>query len=296
MRVVCGMSERRRIGDFMTPLPHVIGVTHALRTAVRTMQHLGVRHLPVTDPDGRLVGVLSHREATNALERGADPERTTVEAVMTPEPFAVAPDAPLSSVARQMASERVGSAIVVDDGKVVGVLTTTDALGILADLLTGYLGPREDDLKPSEVRERIRGEHQVLKELLRKVEGLASRTLEGDEDAAAELGYASRRTYQLLLRHVDLEDRLLVPALREGGARGRRLADRLEEEHGKQRAELREALSALDARAEGNPAPLAQRMLGLVEAVRNDIAHEEKDVLNEQLLRDDPMLADLFTG
>jgi CBS domain-containing protein len=54
---------------------------------------------------------------------------------MTPEPYSVTPDAPLWEVAKHMAREKFGCAVITDDGgAVVGLFTTTDALHVLADL------------------------------------------------------------------------------------------------------------------------------------------------------------------
>jgi acetoin utilization protein AcuB len=53
---------------------------------------------------------------------------------MAGEPYTVAPDAPLEEVATRMADRKLGSALVVDRGSVVGLFTTVDALRALAVL------------------------------------------------------------------------------------------------------------------------------------------------------------------
>ncbi len=50
-------------------------------------------------------------------------------------PYTVSPDAPLRDVARTMAEQKFGSAVVVDGDEVTGVFTTTDALRALAAVL-----------------------------------------------------------------------------------------------------------------------------------------------------------------
>jgi acetoin utilization protein AcuB len=101
------------------------------------MEDYGVRHLPVMD-HGELVGMLSDRDM-NLVQSLAPvpPDTITVEDAMTAEPYAVAPETLLQEVARRMADRRIGSAVVVDHGAVVGVFTTTDALNALADTLEG---------------------------------------------------------------------------------------------------------------------------------------------------------------
>jgi acetoin utilization protein AcuB len=58
-----------------------------------------------------------------------------VEEAMTAQPFTVPPDAALEDVARAMAEQKYGSAVVVDKGAVVGLFTTTDALRALSSML-----------------------------------------------------------------------------------------------------------------------------------------------------------------
>jgi acetoin utilization protein AcuB len=92
-----------------------------------------VRHLPVLH-GGDLVGLLSDREVA-ALEALPGSGQLTVEEAMRPEAFVTTTDASLESVAEEMARRRVGSAVVVRGGIVVGVLTAVDALRALADAL-----------------------------------------------------------------------------------------------------------------------------------------------------------------
>jgi acetoin utilization protein AcuB len=119
----------------MTLSPQVISSGHTLAQAHQVMRERKIRHLPVVD-DGRLVGVVSQRDLYLLQTlRGLDPATETVEEAMSREPFAVRPDAPLDEVALAMAEHKYGSAVVVDQGVVVGLFTTVDALRALAALL-----------------------------------------------------------------------------------------------------------------------------------------------------------------
>jgi acetoin utilization protein AcuB len=118
----------------MTASPVVIASDRTLAEAHRLMRERGFRHLPVVD-GGRLVGLVSQRDLY-LLEtlKGVDPATETVREAMTGEPYTVAPDAPLEEVATRMADRKLGSALVVDRGSVVGLFTTVDALRALAAL------------------------------------------------------------------------------------------------------------------------------------------------------------------
>jgi acetoin utilization protein AcuB len=113
----------------MSPAPHTIAPTSSLSRAVKTMRENQVRHLPVVDRD-RVVGVLSQRDIL-IMESlpGVNPTEIRVDEAM------VRPETPVGEVAETMIERKLGSTIVSEGGRVVGVFTTTDALRALHDLL-----------------------------------------------------------------------------------------------------------------------------------------------------------------
>jgi acetoin utilization protein AcuB len=119
------------ISHYMTRAPHTIGREQPLAVAHRLMNEHGVRHLPVLHA-GQLVGVLSQRDL-HFLEtlRDVDPQQVTVAEAMTTDVFTVSPRTTLRKVAAEMAERKLGSAIVVEHDRVVGVFTTVDALRAL---------------------------------------------------------------------------------------------------------------------------------------------------------------------
>ncbi|MFT5358233.1 MAG: acetoin utilization protein AcuB [Polyangiales bacterium] len=128
-------NQIQPIHEIMSQAPETIGSEQSIASAAVRMRELGVRHLPVLY-GGRLAGVISDRDiAFISSFSHVDPEQTKVEEAMTPEPFIVGPSMPVGHVARQMADRKLGSALVVEGDKVVGIVTTTDALSLLADML-----------------------------------------------------------------------------------------------------------------------------------------------------------------
>jgi len=119
----------------MTPSPVTIGREQSLTVAHRLMREHHIRHLPVL-ARGRLVGLVSQRDL-HFIEtlRDVDRDLVAVEDAMSEPVYKVAPGARLATVVKEMADRRIGSAIVVDRGKVVGVFTAVDGLRVLADLL-----------------------------------------------------------------------------------------------------------------------------------------------------------------
>lgn len=124
----------------MTAAPHTIGVDQTMAHAHEVMRKFRIRHLPVLSAE-RLVGVLSDGDL-HLVEtlRDVDPEKVKVEEAMTDQVYTVHPDAPLDEVVKEMARHKYGSAVVMDNRKVVGVFTTIDACQAFAEMLHTHLG------------------------------------------------------------------------------------------------------------------------------------------------------------
>lgn len=123
------------IRDSMTRSVHTIGASLTLADAARMMKKHKVRHLPVLD-SGALVGLLSDRDVQVISSMSElDPSCILVEDAMSQAPYTVDPSTPLIEVAAHLAESKMGSAVVLEHDKVVGVFTTTDGMRILAELL-----------------------------------------------------------------------------------------------------------------------------------------------------------------
>ena len=123
------------VRQYMTPAPSTVPRNQSVSVAHRLMREGGIRHLPVLDGTA-VIGVLTERDVL-LIESlpGVNPTDMRVEEAMVPEPYEVTPEAALAEVVATLLDRRIGSAIVVDEGRVVGVFTTVDALRALSDLL-----------------------------------------------------------------------------------------------------------------------------------------------------------------
>ena len=136
------------------------------------------------------------------------------------------------------------------------------------------------------IRERILQDHEVLRGQLARVDALARRALAGESGLEPELREAGESLRERFLAHLALEDAHLVPALRDSDAWGEERAARVEHEHREQRAQMEQLLADLrDGRRSG--AQLAQELFDLVNALVADMEHEERAVLDPDVLRDD---------
>ena len=123
------------IEHFMTRTPLTIGRDQTLASAHRLMREHHLRHLPVLH-GGALVGVVSQRDLylVESLT-DIDLEAVPVSEAMTMEVEVVDPRTPLRDVIATMAEKRIGSTVVAQGKKIVGIFTVTDALRTLALLL-----------------------------------------------------------------------------------------------------------------------------------------------------------------
>ena len=127
------------IKKYMTADVQTIGDEQPMAVAHRLMREQHIRHLPVLH-QGKLVGVVSDRDL-RLIEtlQDVDPTKVSVSEAMTPDPYVVGPEAELDEVVSTMAAKKYGSAVVRDNGKVVGIFTTVDACSAFAELLTTRL-------------------------------------------------------------------------------------------------------------------------------------------------------------
>lgn len=131
-------QEPSRVCDYMTALPVTIEMGMTLADALDRMYADNIRHLPVVDNAGKLVGMLSTRDiAAICALRGIEIESSKVEDAMARIPFTCADHSPLVAVVERMEHDRLGSAIVTKDDKPIGIFTTTDALRVLRGRLLG---------------------------------------------------------------------------------------------------------------------------------------------------------------
>lgn len=123
------------IQKFMTCQPHAVEAGEAVENAQKLMKDLDIRHLPVMER-GEVVGIVSDRDIRMALSLSeSNPRLLLVKDICHEHPYVVEPDAHLSSVVKEMAEKRYGSAIVVQNKKLVGIFTTVDACRALAQVL-----------------------------------------------------------------------------------------------------------------------------------------------------------------
>ncbi len=130
-----------KVRDVMTKDPVTAEPEAPLRVAKALMQTKAIRHLPVVDEGGRLLGILTDRDIEHAAfipalaeHFGTAPQMLKaprVRDVMTWSVVTIQPEATLAQAGLTMFQRRIGSLPVVEDGKLVGILTGRDVLAAL---------------------------------------------------------------------------------------------------------------------------------------------------------------------
>ena len=123
-------------------------------------------------------------------------------------------------------------------------------------------------------------DHAALREVLQRVEVVANQVASGREGRVATLRAEGRVLHAKLCDHVDFEDAHLPAALRGLGERGEARLAHLVRDHREQRELLDYALERLRDEMRP-PAILARDLLALVAVLRDDMADEERTVLEE---------------
>lgn len=144
------MRDTLLVRDIMTSPVTTLPRSCRLLDAALTLRRTGYRHVIIVE-DERIVGVVSdrdvHRFAPSLLgnitpeDYNAIFENTPVERVMTREPLTVAPTTSLNAAATIMHERKLGCLPVVEEGRLVGLVTISDMLGVLTRLLTSESQP-----------------------------------------------------------------------------------------------------------------------------------------------------------
>ena len=113
----------------------IAALAESVVDAARRMRDQGVGTLVVVDEVGRPVGLLTDRDlAVRVLADAADPRAVSVGDVMTRNPRTVSEGTPIESALALMASGAFRRLPVVnEDGRLVGILSLDDLLGLLAE-------------------------------------------------------------------------------------------------------------------------------------------------------------------
>jgi CBS domain-containing protein len=122
-----------------------VTTTHArasVRDALAAMAEAGVRHLPVVDKSGKLIGMVSQLDLARAIDRDRVGEGargdTHVGDVMSAPVFRATRQMAAHDAAGLMIEQKIGALPVVDaEGRVLGIVSEADFLEVARESLLG---------------------------------------------------------------------------------------------------------------------------------------------------------------
>jgi CBS domain-containing protein len=122
-----------KVADIMTNASVSESPSDTLKDAATRMWQQQTGSLLVMDGDA-LLGIVTERDIMKAVAHDADVTATPISSIMSKDVLTVEPSTPLYQAARQMAARWIRHLPVVDAGKVVGVVSQRDLVGVLAAL------------------------------------------------------------------------------------------------------------------------------------------------------------------
>ena len=130
-------SHELRIEEAMTTDLVTADPDESIDLVTNLMDWKHVRHIPVEDRQGRLIGLVSYFEVLGYFNRryhdGGAP--SPVRSIMNPDPPTVAPETPVRNAMALMKQKKADCLLVVKDDRLVGLVTGHDVLDLVADLL-----------------------------------------------------------------------------------------------------------------------------------------------------------------
>lgn len=121
------------IEKYMTKGPHTVGADQDLKYAEKMMKDLKIRHLPVLK-EKELIGILSLRDIRLLQGIDKDYEKVLVEEACVEDPMRVQVGDDLRKICKTMAKDKIGSILVMDKKKLVGIFTWIDLLNMVSKL------------------------------------------------------------------------------------------------------------------------------------------------------------------
>ncbi len=131
-----------RVEQFMRSNPFTVHPEDLVDLAANLMDWERIRHIPVEDDEGHLVGLLTHRALLRLVARGRSGEgtaRVAVRDIMVTDVLTVTPETPTLEALELMRRQKVSCVPVVANDHLVGIITDQDLIAVSARLLDAYL-------------------------------------------------------------------------------------------------------------------------------------------------------------
>jgi len=188
--------------DIMTTEVVSISPSANVRHAVSIMLQHGISGLPVVNDEGRVCGMLTEGDlllrreirisprssrlsevmSDSELERYISSHGWSVADVMSPDVIVALPDSEVSEISESLQAHRIRRLPIVENGRLVGIVSRRDILAIILDA-PGIALPREDESIRLAVRTRLRSDLGLTPQKVQVFVKNGEVTLEGQVDS-----------------------------------------------------------------------------------------------------------------
>ena len=129
------------VRDCMTPDPIKVHPESDPLAALGLCKSARIRRLPVVNAEDHIVGIVTRNMLEQFLAKAPSPgvmkRQHSIDQVMVSPALTVAPDYPLEEAARLMVVHKIGSLPVIDEGRLIGIITETDIFKQFVEILGG---------------------------------------------------------------------------------------------------------------------------------------------------------------
>lgn len=140
------------VSDWMTKTIYTLGPENSVSEAIYLLKEKKIKHLPITNKDQRLLGILSDRdikEYTPSKATSLDIHelhfvlfKTKISTIMKKKVLTTTPDMPVEEAAMIMYDNNIGCLPVVEHGRLVGIISDRDLFHVLIDITGVRYGGR----------------------------------------------------------------------------------------------------------------------------------------------------------
>lgn len=131
------------VNDMMVRKPLTLSSSHTILDAKKLMDTKRIRHIPIVSKDGKLEGLVTQRDILSAqsssteklISEKNDPMQASLAFLLNRSLFTVEPSASLKAAALYMQKHKIGCLPVINQHKLVGIITDSDFIAIAINLL-----------------------------------------------------------------------------------------------------------------------------------------------------------------
>ncbi len=147
----------------MSKNPITISPKASIQEAIELMKKHSIRHLPVVEREARLAGWVTDTDLRGALIASMI-EELTVRDVMIADPITVSSSDVLEKAALLITEHKIGGMPVLEDGRLVGVITVVDILKAFIDIMGVLASSSRLDVQLGDSRDAFQEVSRIIRE------------------------------------------------------------------------------------------------------------------------------------